>query len=333
VDVQVNGYAGADLGADADGWAHVARALAAEGVTAFCPTLVTRSDRGYARAARTLASARWPRNGARNAGVHLEGPFLAPARPGAHPPGAIRDPTPEAVDRLLAAFAPRIVTLAPERPGAVAAIRRMSRRGVVVAAGHTEADARQAAAAIAAGARLLTHALNAMRAISSRDPSALVAFLADRRTRVSLIADGVHVAPEVAALLARIAGPRLLLISDAVSAAGAPPGRYRLGDRAIRSDGARSTAGGRLAGSTTPLWAGPGVLVEAGLRRNAALAAASVAPRRLLGLPLGAPGDPADLVVLDEEGRPRLTLIDGRVAWADRGLPFDVPRVGRPFAA
>lgn len=340
VDLQVNGYAGAEVDGGAEALATIAAALPAAGVTAFCPTVISRSPAAYRRAAGALARcATWRAHGApigapgaaRALGVHLEGPFLAAERAGAHPAGALRDPSPEEVDALLAAFAPAIVTLAPERAGAIAAMRRIRRAGALPAVGHTEAGAELGRAAIDAGARLLTHALNAMRGIESRRPSALAAFLADPRPGVSLIGDGVHVAPEVAAAIARAAGRRLALVSDAVAAAGAPPGRYRLGGRAVTSDGDRVTRGGRLAGSARGLDAGPRTLVAAGLPPAQALAAAALAPRRLLGLPPPlAPGAPADLVVLDPSLVPRLTLVGGVVGHRDPALPFDAPGVGSP---
>ena len=327
VDLQVNGFAGAEVGDDPDGLAEVARGLARAGVVAFCPTLVSRSPAGYRRTAAALAAAPWPADGARPLGVHMEGPFLARARAGAHGPAHLRAPGPAAVDALLSAFRPAIVTLAPELPGGIAAIRRLARAGVVPACGHTDADGATGLAAIRAGARLLTHALNAMGGIAAREPSALVAFLGHRRAAVGLIGDGVHVAPEVAALVARLAGARLVLVSDATAAAAAPPGDYRLGGLRISSDGARATARGRLAGAVAPLWYGLRTLTEAGLPLPAALRAASAAPLRLLGR---AP-DPGDLVVLDPALRPRLTAIGGRVAWADEGLPFEAPEPGAPL--
>ena len=332
VDVQVNGFGGAEVGDDPGQLAAVARALPATGVTAFCPTLVSRSPADYLRAADALRAATVDAVCARPLGVHLEGPFLAPTRHGAHDPAVLLAPSPAAVDRMLATFAPAIVTLAPELTGGLAAVRRLRRAGCVVAVGHTEADAATGRAAIAAGAGLLTHALNAMRGIESRAPSALAAFLAHPRARVSLIADGIHVAPEVAAVVARAAGRRLVLISDAASAAGAPPGAYRLGALTIVSDGRRATAGGRLAGSALGIDQGPATLMGAGIPRARALAAAVDAPRRLLGLAPGlTPGAPADVVVLDAGLVPRLTLVGGRVAHADPDLPFAIrtrPRGG-----
>ena len=329
VDLQVNGFGGAEVGDDPLALAAVAEALPSSGVTAFCPTLVSRAPDAYRRAATAMKRVGVPIHAARPLGVHLEGPFLAPTRPGAHDRGALRDPSPEAVDRLLDAFAPTIITLAPELPGGLEATRRIARSRCVVAVGHTEADAAVGRAAIAAGARLVTHALNAMRGIESREPSALVAFLADPRAHVSLIADGIHVDPAVAAVLARAAGRRLVLVSDAVAAAGAPAGRYPLGGRRVVSDGERVLWEGRLAGSALGLDRGPATLVAAGLAPSAALYAATEAPRALLGLPRGLTrGEAADIVVLDPGLVPRLTLVGGRVAFADPGLPFAVPGVG-----
>ena len=326
VDVQVNGFGGAEVGDDPEEVAAVAAALPAVGVTAFCPTLVSRDEAGYARAARALAAVRPAPGSARMLGTHLEGPFLAPTRHGAHDPAVLRTPDADAVDRLLAAFRPAVVTLAPELPGGLEAVRRVRRAGAVAAVGHTEADAATGRAAIAAGAGLMTHALNAMRGVVSREPSALAAFLSHPRARISLIGDGVHVAPEVAAVIARAAGRRLVLVSDAAAAAGAPPGTYRLGSLTITSDGVRATAAGGLAGSALGLDRGPATLAAAGVPRGAALAAAIEAPRRLLGLPAAlAEGGPADLVVLDPGLVPRLTLVGGRVAHADPGLPFALP--------
>lgn len=321
VDLQVNGLAGVQVGEDPEALARIAARLPRHGVTAFCPTLVSRPEDAYRRAAAALEAA-GSSGGARVLPPHLEGPFLNPERSGAHDPSALRPHDPALLERLLRELRPAVVTLAPELPGGLDAIRRVRRGGAVAAVGHTEADAAQGGAAIAAGARLLTHAPNAMRGIESRDPSALVAFLGDRRARVSMIADGVHVEARVALLLARLAGRRLVLVSDATAAADAPPGRYDLAGRATSSDGGRVEAGGRLAGSALGLSAGPRTLVRAGLGPGPALAAAAVAPRRVLGLPAGlAVGDPADLVVLDTDLRPRLTVVAGRAAYADPELP------------
>lgn len=327
VDLQVNGFAGAEVGDDPGALAAVAAALPAVGVTAFCPTLVTRDAAGYRAAGRAIGTARAPAGAARILGAHLEGPFLNPARAGAHRPARMATPSPASVDALLSHLSPAIVTLAPELDGALDAIARLAGRGIVVAVGHTEADAARGRRAIDAGARLLTHAFNAMPALHHRRPSVLAAFLADAAASVGLIADGVHVAPEVAAVAARAAGPRLVLVSDAVSAARAPEGEHMVGGRRVWSDGTRvTTADGRLAGSAAGLDTGPRTLAGAGIAPAAALAAASDAPRALLGLPHGlTPGVPADLVVLDAGLVPRLTLVGGVAAYCDPALPFDPP--------
>ncbi len=323
VDIQVNGFGGVEVGGDPGALHHIALALPSEGVTAFCPTLVSTTERDYRRAAVALRAAGRSSGGAHVLAPHLEGPFLAPERAGAHRVETLRYPDPEPVSRLLALFRPSVVTLAPELPGALAAIVRIARSGAVPALGHTSAGADVARAAIGVGARLLTHAPNAMRGIEARKPSALVAFLGHRRAYVSMIADGVHVDPEVLDVLANVLRGRALLISDASAAAGAPPGDYALSGRTLRSDGRRvTTAGGVLAGSACGLAAGPQTLARAGARPHAALAAASVAPRRLLGLPWRLrPGDPADLTIVDENLTPQLTLIGGKARYAGASLP------------
>lgn len=313
VDLQVNGYAGVEVGDDPDGQAHMARQLARDGVTAFCPTLVSRDDAGYVGAARRLAGTCWPADGARPVGVHLEGPFLNGARAGVHRPEVLRPPRPEAVRRLAELFTPRIVTLAPELDGALAAIGALRRAGTVVAMGHTEADGDVVARAVDAGIRLVTHAGNAMPGVTARGPDGLACALLDRRVRVAVIGDGVHVHPRVLALLVRAAGPRAVLVSDAVAAAGMPPGAHTLAGRPVTSDHvAVHDADGRLAGSVAPLWTGAATLVAAGIPRARALAAITTVPRAVLGLGDGlAPGAPADVVILDDSGRPRVTLVGG----------------------
>ena len=320
VDVQVNGFAGAEIGTSAVANAHVARALPATGVTAFCPTLVTRSDADARAAVSTLSATAWPRDGARSLGIHCEGPFLAHGHLGVHDPQHRRDPTASEVSAMLGDARPRIVTIAPELPDAIDAIRTMSRSGVLVAVGHTGADAETARRAFDAGARFVTHALNAMPGISARAPGVLGAALADRRVRIGVIGDGVHVDPTVLGLLAKLAGSRLVLVSDAVAAAGSTPGTYRLGGRIVESDGlAVRTRDGRLAGSSQGIDVGVRSLVAAGVSVVAALFAASVAPRRLLGLP--APwtvGDAADVVVLDDSLTLRRTIANGHCVFSAR---------------
>jgi N-acetylglucosamine-6-phosphate deacetylase len=325
-DLQVNGFAGAEIADDPVAIARVATALPAHGVTAFCPTLVSRTPAAYRRAGAALVATRWPEAGARHLGVHLEGPFLSPRRAGAHPPTALALPDPARLGALVEAFRPRIITLAPELEGGLAAIAALRRAGVIAAVGHTEADAELCTRAIGQGARLLVHAFNAMPGLAARAPGPVGAFLAARQAHVAVIADGVHVAEATLAVLAGAAGRRLVAVSDAVAAAGAPAGTYALAGRRVTSDGgAVRDRTGHLAGSASSLAGAPAMLHAAGRTRAAALATVVSAPRRLLGAPdpLGL-GAVADLVILDDALRPRATLIGGAVVWQDPAAGIDL---------
>jgi N-acetylglucosamine-6-phosphate deacetylase len=286
------------------------------------PTLVSRPLDDYATCAEALDATHWPAGGARCLGVHLEGPFLAPSRHGAHDPSALLVPTRANVEALIATLRPRAITLAPELPGAFDAIERLRSEGIAVFVGHTEADARTARAAIAAGATMLTHALNAMRGIETREATALSAFLMNDRAHLSVIADGVHVHPENLELIGRLVGSRLVAVSDASAPAAAEPGTYELGPRRIAYDGKRVTRGGGLAGSGRLLDTGVRTLVEAGFSLEDAWAAATEAPRTVIGA-----GVSADAVLWDDRLRVRLTVVDGEVAYRDTDLPFD-PQTG-----
>ena len=241
-------------------------------------------------------------------GVHLEGPFLAPSRAGAHDPAALTVPTPDAVDRLLAAGdgLVRSITVAPELPGGLDAVARFADAGVVVAVGHTEADYRSARDAFDAGARLVTHAFNAMPGLAHRKPGPIAAALDDERVVLELILDGVHVHPALARLLFTAAPGRVALVTDAVAATGRPDGSFLLGGLDVTVSGGRATLTGTdtLAGSTLTTAAALANAVAAGIEPSAAVAALTTVPARVLGagseIALLAPGAPADLVLLDE---------------------------------
>jgi len=219
VDLQCNGAAGASL---ADGTAEsfdaVAAALLQTGTTAWCPTLPTARPDIYPRFLDTAAAAP-ERPGPRILGVHLEGPFLSPNRAGAHRPDLLRVPDPDWLEATLDRHPGlvRIVTLAPELPGALDLIELCVDRGVVVSLGHTDATAEQAEDAFDAGATMVTHLFNAMRPLRHRDPGVIGAAVARDGIHVGLIADGAHVDPRVAAFFARALGPRrTVLVSDSV---------------------------------------------------------------------------------------------------------------------
>jgi N-acetylglucosamine-6-phosphate deacetylase len=169
-------------------------------------------------------------------GIHLEGPWLSAKRCGAHQPSLMRDPDPVEIDRVLDAGGGtiRMVTIAPERDGALAAIGQLVAAGVVVAVGHTEATYRQTGAAIAAGATVGTHLFNAMRPIDRREPGPIIALLEDSRVTVELITDGVHVDPAIYRHVTQSVGPdRVSLVTDAMAATGMADGRYHLGPLAV----------------------------------------------------------------------------------------------------
>jgi N-acetylglucosamine-6-phosphate deacetylase len=245
------------------------------------------------------------------AGIHLEGPWLSTKRCGAHQPALMRDPDPAEVDRVLDAGAGtiRMVTLAPERDGALAAIERIVDRGAVAAVGHTEATYEQTRAAIAAGATVGTHLFNAMRPINTREPGPVIALLEDARVTVELIADGVHVDPALYRHVTHSVGPdRVSLITDAMAATGMGDGVYHLGPVGVDVvDGVARVAGtDTIAGSTATMDRQFRFAVaHSGLPRDETLIRAvrqsSINPARALGLPCAGltPGAAADFVVLD----------------------------------
>ena len=305
VDLHCHGGGGADLPTTDP--AEVRRAVElhrSRGTTTQLASLVTAAPEVLLEQVRVLAACA---EEGLVAGVHLEGPWLSERYCGAHPPALLRDPDPAEVDALLDAARGhlRMVTLAPERRGALAAVRRLAAAGVLVAVGHTGADHDAVRAAVDAGARVATHLFNAMPPLRGREPGPVGALLADERVVVELIADGVHVHPVSMRAVMAAAGPeRTALVTDAMAAAGAPDGDYRLGalDVAVRGGVARLPGSGALAGSTLTMDAALRCAVhEVGAPLGAAVAAVSTAPARLLGLEAGAleAGRWADAVVLD----------------------------------
>ena len=317
IDLQVNGFAGHDAASGAESIAAISNALPATGVTAFLPTLISAPvEVGAAFAAAVGAAAESP--GARVLGAHIEGPFINPSVRGAHLRSDLTDPTPEKVD-VIARARPRLVTLAPELPGAIAAIERLHRAGVLVSAGHTGADFDQGRNAIAAGVRFATHVYNAMPPVHHRRPGIALALMLDPRVTVGLIADGEHVHQAVCEQLVLVKGQsRIALTTDQTSAAGAPAGTYELSGRTVVSDGkVVRLEDGTLAGSAATM---PDLVCLMarlpGMTVPRAIALASSIPARVLGERrlgrIGA-GACADLVVIDSDLRVRMTMIRGVV--------------------
>ena len=258
------------------------------------------------------------------AGLHLEGPFLSPARRGAQDPRHMLAPDVAVFARLHAAARGhlRVITLAPELPGAARVIEAATRAGVTVAIGHTDATAGVTLAAIDVGATHATHLFNGMRPWHHREPGAAGALLDRDEVTCEVIADGVHLHDIAIRLAARVKGPgRLVLVSDAMAAAGMPDGSYRLGSMRVTVAGGVArllqdpAQAGAIAGSTATLAGAIRHAIAAGLPVPDAAAAASTTPARVLGLAdrTGAlrPGLAADLVVCDDDFRPRAVMRHG----------------------
>jgi N-acetylglucosamine-6-phosphate deacetylase len=316
VDLQVNGFGGVDfLDADAAAYRRAGDALLETGVTAYLPTLITSPEEQVLAAMREVPVDDLGRP--RILGMHLEGPFLSPNRLGTHEASARRDPDLALLDRLLDAGPVRLMTLAPELAGADTLIDRLTERGIVVALGHTDAIAAQANAAFDRGARCVTHLFNAMRPFLHRDPGIVGAALARDDVFVSIIVDGIHLAPETAQTVWRAARGRLVLISDAIAAAPRGDGPSSLGELDLQvHEGAVRGPDGVLAGSVLTMIEAVRNLHALGVPVEDAVTAATTTPARVLGDPeLGRidVGLPADLVVLTEQIEIDRVLVGGEV--------------------
>lgn len=289
VDIHCHGGGGVAFGDGEDvvGQARVALAThRRHGTTTLVGSLVTDSLDGLAGSISALAPLVVS---GELAGLHLEGPWLSPAQRGAHTPSLLRVPEPAEVAGILDAHPGVVVmvTLAPELPGGLEAVRVCARRGVVAAFGHSDASCEQVSAAIEAGVSNVTHLFNAMRPIHHREPGPIVPLLADERVTVELICDGVHVHPSVVAHAMRVAGPgRVVFVTDAMAATDMSDGRWELGGLAVdvRAGVARLVEGGAIAGSTLTMDRAVQFAVhEAGVELSDALAAATSTPAAVLG--------------------------------------------------
>jgi len=338
VDMHVHGGGGASFTAGpADDARRAAEFHRGHGSTTIVASLVTAPLAGLEARAAMLAGLAGQ---GVIAGIHLEGPFLSAARCGAQDPRHMLAPDVAAFERLHTAAAGhlRVITIAPELPGAADLIKAAARAGVTAAVGHTDATADLTSAAIDAGATHATHLFNGMRPLHHREPGPVGPLLDRDEVTCEVIADGVHLHDTVIRLAARAAGPgRLVLITDAMAAAGMPDGSYRLGSMRVdvaggvallAGGGEPGTAGagagtaGAIAGSTATMADVVRHAVAAGLPVTTVAAAASTTPARVLGLGdrTGAlrAGLDADLVVCDEEFRPRAVMRQGD--WLD-GTP------------
>lgn len=317
VDVHCHGGGGASFDEASD--AATLTALAAHrarGTTTTVASLVTASIDDLVRQVDHLAS--WVERG-ELAGVHIEGPWLAPGKKGAHEASLLASPRAADVAQVLEAGRGTIrqVTLAPELAGASEAIATLTTAGVTVAIGHTCADFALTRRAINEGARGATHLFNAMPALDHRNPGPVLALLADDRVTCELIADGVHVDLALVSWLLTSYPGRIALITDAMAAAGCPDGPYTLGslDVEVTSGVARLVSNGAIAGSTLFLGRAVELASSAGVPTATTLNAATSTPARYLGLDAGVleVGKPADLVMLDAARHVTGVVRHGRV--------------------
>ncbi|HEU4750856.1 MAG TPA: N-acetylglucosamine-6-phosphate deacetylase [Acidimicrobiia bacterium] len=314
VDLQVNGFAGVDfLSGEPDDIIGIGPALAATGVVAYQPTLISSPIDISVRAANVISQAMGAL-GPRIIGLHLEGPFLSPKRAGAHPLTHLREPEWDLVAPILEAGPVTMMTLAPELAGAVELITRLAGARIVVSLGHSDATANEAGRGFDAGARAVTHLFNAMRPFSHRDPGIAGCAMARSDVYLGVIADAVHLSDEAILTVWRAAAGRMVVVTDAIAAAGMPPGHWTLGDVGVDvSDGQARRQDGTLAGSVGTMDESFRYLVSLGLPLGDAVAATSSSARQLMGLPGGTlrPGEPADVVVLDDSYTVRRTIIGG----------------------
>jgi N-acetylglucosamine-6-phosphate deacetylase len=322
IDLQFNGAFGQDFTADPHGIWPAAAQLPRYGTTTFLPTIITSPPEVVAAAQQAVVERPAGFVGAEPLGLHVEGPFLNPAKRGAHNPTYLRLPDMAVIADWSPERGVRLVTLAPELDGALDLVRVLTGRGVVVSAGHSMATHAEALAAFEAGVTYGTHLFNAMPPLDHREPGLVGALLADSHVTTGMIVDGIHIHPAMVALAYHCKGPAgVSLVTDAIAALGMPPGRYMLGDfEVIVDEVAARLADGRLAGSILSLdQAIRNLIAFGGCSIADAIAAVTTVPARLLGLTDRgrlASGCRADVVLLTPDLKVAKTLVGGQVAYA-----------------
>lgn len=324
IDIHIHGSAGHDVMKDDEsGRVGMEKFLARKGVSGYFPTTVAAPLDTTLRALEYMAdgieSAKHNSGRAQPLGIHLEGPFLSHARRGVHLPEDLMSPSVSAFDKFWQAARGhiRLMTIAPELPGAKEVIHEASRRGVCVSLGHSDADLDATRAGIAAGARHATHTFNAMRPLNHREPGILGEVLSNPAITADMIVDGIHVHPDVVRIFLAAKGEGAVLITDAIAAAGMPDGTYMLGPLQVEVKNGKCERGGTLAGSVLTLdRAVRNVVTFAGWNLQQAVRAASLNPATVVGgLRKGrvSAGADADLVALSSDGQVRATIVRGEV--------------------
>ncbi|MFZ0980803.1 MAG: N-acetylglucosamine-6-phosphate deacetylase [Candidatus Acidiferrales bacterium] len=327
VDVHIHGAGGHDvMEGDAPALDRITSTVARHGTTSIVATTVTapiedtcRSLQGIASYIRAHENVESDGLAAEILGIHLEGPFISKARRGVHPPDALAKPSVATLGKFIEAAdgLVKIVTLAPELPGALELIAAAVAAKIVAAIGHTDADYDQARAAIHAGARHAVHMYNAMRPFEHRDPGVVGAILTDPEVTAEVIADLVHVAgPAIQVLIGAKGFDTVLLVSDGIAATGMPDGKYRLGTFEVSvKDGVARSSEGKLAGSTLTMDRALRNIVGIGVPLQDAVRMATVLPARRLGLAgrkgIIAVGADADLVALTPDLRVAAVMTRG----------------------
>jgi N-acetylglucosamine-6-phosphate deacetylase len=320
IDLQINGAFGVNVGPAPEPLEALARELPKTGTTSFLPTAVSWPTERYDSFLEALEEASQP-PGARILGAHVEGPFLAPTRKGAHDPANLRPVDLRLTRKFIGSGMVRMMTLAPELPGAEEAIRLLADGGVVASAGHTDADYEKMLRAIDVGLSMGTHLYNAMGPFAHRAPGVVGALLTEDRVRASIIVDGVHVHEGALRLVYRQKGSEgLALVTDAMEAAGMPPGEYELsGRKVLLEDGEVCLPDGTLAGSALTMDRAVRNAVELlHIPVQDAVRMATETPAEILGMPEKgriAPGADADLVVLNPDGSVQKTIVAGTTVY------------------
>jgi N-acetylglucosamine-6-phosphate deacetylase len=315
IDIQVNGAYGYDFTENPASIWDVGIRLPEQGVTSFCPTIITAPSGRVPAAQDAIANRPTGYNGAEPLGLHIEGPYLSEARHGTHPVELLVATAPEHFDTTHVA----IVTVAPEIIGARNFIEDLVSAGVVVSLGHSAATSRAARLALDAGASLGTHLFNAMEPMTVREPGLAGVLLTDQRAHFGVIADGVHLAPEMLQIAWRLGPDRLILVTDAISATGMPEGIFDIGGIPVTaSSGAVRNVEGSLAGSVLTMDRAVAVLMETTTANlNGATRAATQNPAAALRRPdLGTlvVGSRGDVVLLDG-GEVVVTIVAGEIVF------------------
>jgi N-acetylglucosamine-6-phosphate deacetylase len=326
IDAHVHGAVGCDtMDATPEALGKIGAFFLRQGVTSYLPTTITNSPESTWRAIDNVTQYRREAEGAVPLGLHLEGPYLGYKNRGAQPAEWLRNPDPAEYQAWFETDFIRLVTLAPEIPGALDLIRTGVPLGVRFSAGHTEANFEQMRLAADAGLTQATHTFNGMTGLHHREPGTVGAILTDDRIYAEVIADGIHLHPAVLGLVFRAKGPeRTILVTDAMRATGMVDGEYDLGGQIVTvREGVARTAAGGLAGSTLTMASAiknaQRVGREIGLTLNEVLAMATATPAQALGLEgrKGSlrPGGDADIILMDGELNIQHVLVGGKLIW------------------